>query len=498
MRGNPLNEEFEKLVQKTLDLWHVPGIAVAVVDGDNTWAQGYGVASFPSTPVTPSTLFYAGSTTKAFTSAIMATLVEDNETYPHVQWDTPISDLIRDDFVLENSYATEHVTIEDALSHRTGLPSHDAAYGNRLSRDVAAREMVRQLRHLPLTAEPRTQYQYCNLMFVAASHVIQTLTGEWLGDSLAHRIWEPLRMTATFFSREDALSAKEDLARGYSYSPEKGFKEVEWMPLDEISGAGSVITNVLDYAKWARALINREKPLSEETYKAIWEPRTLIPHQAPFTGPLSYALGWQIGVYKGVQFYEHSGGMNAFGAELILIPELKYSVTILGNTALTSNCVSHTLAFHLIDEKLDVPPEKRFDWNQRDLNTIKAEREKNINSIQRFYPNLPSPTLPTAVSLQKYTGTYFHPGYQKVDIYLDKSSGVLRADREDTTWPEYMSFEHVSGEYFVIKSEHEGDYGAFFPETYPAEFRVGTDGNPYELGIGWNKQMKEKIWLKRI
>lgn len=325
--------------------------------------QGYGVASFPSTPVTPSTLFYAGSTTKAFTSAIMATLVEDNENFPQVQWDTPVSSLIRDDFVLENEYTTTHTTIEDTLSHRTGLPRHDMAYGDRLGPDVAVRTMVRQLRHLPLTAEPRTKYQYCNLMFVVASHVIQTLTGEWLGDLLARRIWKPLGMTGTFFNREDALAANEDLARGYYYTPDKGYREVEWMPLHEIAGAGSVITNVLDYAKWARALLNQTEPLSKAVYKDIWEPRTLIPEAAPYTGPQAYALGWRTGVYQGVQFYEHSGGMNAFGAELILIPELKYSVVILANTAVTSNYVAQTLAYHLIDERLDVPVEKRFDWN---------------------------------------------------------------------------------------------------------------------------------------
>lgn len=75
---------------------------------------------------------------------------------------------------------------------------------------------------------------------------------------------------------------------------------------------------------------------------------------------------------------------------------------------------------------------------------------------------------------------------------------MLRADRSDTTWPEYMSFEHVSSDYFLIKSEHQGDYGAFFPEVYPAEFRVGMDGKPYALGVGWEKEMEGKIWLERV
>jgi hypothetical protein len=36
---SPLNEEFEQLAQATLEKWHVPGISVAVVDGDYTWAE---------------------------------------------------------------------------------------------------------------------------------------------------------------------------------------------------------------------------------------------------------------------------------------------------------------------------------------------------------------------------------------------------------------------------------------------------------------------------
>jgi CubicO group peptidase (beta-lactamase class C family) len=56
---------------------------------------------------------------------------------------------------------------------------------------------VRSLRNLPLTAGLRTAFQYCNLMFVVASHVVETLTGVWLGDVLKERIWEPLGMKST-------------------------------------------------------------------------------------------------------------------------------------------------------------------------------------------------------------------------------------------------------------------------------------------------------------
>ena len=124
-----------------------------------------------------------------------------------IQWSTPLSDLIRDYFVLENEYATAHITIEDALSHRSGLPAHDSSYGGfHDGKKATVKDTVRDLRYLSMTTEPRTRFQYCNLMFVTASHVVESLTAVWLGDFLRERIWEPLDMKSTVCQNESSPS----------------------------------------------------------------------------------------------------------------------------------------------------------------------------------------------------------------------------------------------------------------------------------------------------
>ncbi len=57
--------------------------------------------------------------------------------------------------------------------------------------------------------------------------------------------------------------------------------------------------------------------------------------------------------------------MNAFGAEFILFPDEKFSVVLFANTAGTSNFAEQVLAFKLVDDKLRVPMEQRFDWNRQ-------------------------------------------------------------------------------------------------------------------------------------
>ena len=140
------------------------------------------------------------------------------------------------------------------------------------------------------------------------------------------------------------------------------------MDLSIVTGAGSVISNVLDYTKWIKALLNTSGPISKAGYKALLTSRSILEkgdEPGPFTGPETYALGWFTGTYQGYEYFTHSGGMEAFGAEVIFFPALNYGIVSLGNTASTSNAVELRLMWHLVDEKIGVPKEKRFDWNKK-------------------------------------------------------------------------------------------------------------------------------------
>lgn len=69
--------------------------------------QGFGYASLETrTPVEPHTLFYTGSTTKSFVAAGLSLLIDNASDYSNIQWTTPISHLLRDDFVLSDDWAT--------------------------------------------------------------------------------------------------------------------------------------------------------------------------------------------------------------------------------------------------------------------------------------------------------------------------------------------------------------------------------------------------------
>jgi len=150
----------------------------------------------------------------------------------------------------------------------------------------------------------------------------------------------------------------------------------------------------------------------------------------------------------------------------------------------------------------------------RNRSTISKGKHTSENP-KILYPSIPSPIVPLTLPLPSYAGTYQHPAYKSLTIYLDLSelsnslpstklstkatTYQLRADRSQNILHEQLTFEHVSGEFFVAKSKHLEDFGALFDDVYPVEFRIGADGRVTAVGVGWEESMgKEKIWLQRV
>lgn len=326
--------------------------------------QGYGIAAEPDVPVRPSTLFYSGSTTKAFTAAAASLLVDDNENHSDITWSTPINQIIREDFVLSDEYATSHVTLEDALSHRSGLAGHELTLG----RLGTVRDVVRNLRHFKMSKEIRTAWQYNNAMYIAVSHMIEVATGEWLGDFLRKNIWDPLGMESTFFSLDDARKhvafTGNDTTLAIPYGWDETKEEMKEIPYCEgtLSGAGAVISNVLDYAKYIRSVMRQSGPLSQTGYTAMLEPRSFCPQMLPhLKNQILYTLGWMTSTYHGEFLMFHPGGLEGMTATMILFPEREWGVIVFCNA---DGPGRESLAWYLIDEMLNVPQKDRLDLHE--------------------------------------------------------------------------------------------------------------------------------------
>ena len=462
------------------------------------------------------TLYYTGSTTKSFTAAAMSLVIDDSADSEHpLQWSTPIASLIPDDFVLHDAYATTHLTLEDAMSHRTGMPRHDGVlFATRTPRDV-----VRSLRFLPMSAELRTTYQYCNLMFIVASHVIETITGTFLGDILRTRIWEPLGMEETYFSLSDAKKAVADdgkiLARGYYWEEhiQQYLPEPYW-DWPAISGAGNIISSVHDYAHYLRAMMDEAPPISPAGHAALRTPRTIVSRELdPKTGPTTYSLGWNQRQWQGESFMVHDGGLTGFGTRMLYMPWRKWAVVMMGNTAETSNAAEQVLGFRLMDELLQTPLDQRINWMDvldKELASIAAPQNL-AQARQRLFPDAPPPNdaIPPSLAPEEYVGSYRHPAYGTLDLKLRdadrqgskpaNASWSFDATSDSFNIPYTVALEHVNVDYFMALGQSiKADNSTPVATISQAEFVLQANGQVKELGVKFEPAVADLIWFQKV
>ena len=409
-----------------------------------------------------------------------------------------------------------HITLEDAASHRTGMPRHDASY----SENNTVRDVVRNLRHLPMTAPLRTKWQYCNMMFVVLSHVVETLTGMWLGDFLRQRIWAPLSMSSTYFALRDAEKAVstqgKTIARGYYWqNSSQRYVAEAWLDGPRETGDGAIISTVLDYAAYLRAMMDQAAPLSAAGHAALSTPRSFADPVQRFrtVGPLTYGLGWELGTYRGEALIYHRGAVRGFGALMLYLPWRKWGVAMMANTMLTSNEVEEILLYALLDRVLRTPEQEKIDWWMRIEERKEREPRGWVGARERLFPDAPEKPIPLSLPLREYVGVYESVGYGVLNVTtlateLDGSGGVesgrmgegvLRADLKKASGVG-VELEHVSGEYFLVKVAWVFTDGSQAPESATkAQWKVDAAGKAAEVGVCIEPMMgEEMIWFKRI
>ncbi|KAI6876004.1 beta-lactamase/transpeptidase-like protein [Hortaea werneckii] len=513
----PFTEDFNVFVNNTLSEFLAPGLAVAIVQGDATYAKGYGYSNIEQwEEMTPQTLFFAGSTTKSFTAATMSKLVESNESaYAAIEWDSKLASLIREDFVLSDAYASNHISLTDALSHRTGMPRHDISWVNG---NVSVKQQVEQLRHLPFHRELRAGWEYCNLMFTAVSHTIETVTKSSMATLLKQWMWEPLGMHETFYNLADALNYAENsggnvtMATGYLYDNVTGHSMVP-VPFSHIppeNGAGGVISNVLDYAKWIRTFLhpeNSSNPISAQTVKKMTSAHMPVPGTSwPYTGGVSwYGLGLTGGIYKDLVVNGHDGAINGYMTSMLWVPERDFGVAVMQNAY---SLAATIVLWEIIDDFLQVPVNEKLDGAAMARKYQADQLTRLANSRERLYPGSAGVTpVKPSLPLQAYEGTYRHPAYHEFTVTTSRGDtqdvqntppSLFMAPAEGAYLNVSATLQHVNGEHWLAQF-HMGTPGNFMVEdAVKSRFEIGVSGNVQGLWFQAEPALAELAWFEKV
>ena len=278
-------------------------------------AKGFGLANVElQVPVKPETIFQSGSVGKQFTATAVMMLVEEGK----IGLDDPLTK-----YFSGAPAAWTEVTVRDLLSHTAGFGDYPKDFDFR--KDWTEDEELKLIEGLPLAYPPGTKWDYSNLGYVTLGILIHRVTGEFYGDFLQHRIFQPLGMTSTrIISEADIV-----LDRAAGYRLVKGeLKNQEWVsPMVNTTADGSLYFSILDLAKWDAALYT-EKLLKRSSLDLMWTPVKLKNGQ-PNKG--NYGFGWFIDDRHGHRCIHHDGAWQGFQTAIDRYVDDQLTVVALAN-----------------------------------------------------------------------------------------------------------------------------------------------------------------------
>lgn len=456
--------EIDKYVARAMTAFNVPGFALAVIkDGKVAYAKGYGLRRLgESARVDEQTLFLLGSTTKAFTAAALAMIVDEGK----LEWDRPIRNYLPW-FEMYDPYASQEVTVRDLLSHRSGLGLGEGDLLFLPDTDLSSREIAKRVKFLRPASSFRSHHAYSNLGVISAAEVIPELTGQSWENYLSKRIFLPLGMSSTRTDTKgltpaDNIASSHDRVRGK-------IQPVAWPDIPSANAVGGIVSNLDDMSRWVIVQLNRgklpdcEKRLfSKEQSRQMWTGAS-FPDDWPaapepgmeFTGSKfsEYGLGWYIYDYRGARIVEHIGGSTQT-AQVVLMPEQNAGFVLFSNSPVATAAEIDAVTKHLMDLILGLSD---FDWilkYQDGLHSQLKEADESMQKAAATRDDYSRPSLPLAA----YAGTYHDTWYGQIQLSLENGSLVFRSSHSKRMVGDVEFWQHDS---FTVRWRD-----GFVPDAY--------------------------------
>jgi CubicO group peptidase (beta-lactamase class C family) len=427
--------DLDAYVARSMKTFDVPGLAIAIVkDGKVVMAKGYGVRKMgESAAVDENTLFGIGSNTKAFTTAALATLVDEGK----ISWDDKVYERLRG-FEMYDPYVSHEMTIRDLLTHRSGMGLGEGDLLFWPHTTFTREEIIYKLRFMKPATSFRSKYAYDNLLYIAAGQIIPAVTRKSWEEYVAEKILKPLGMKTTTLSNAH-FPTGADIA--WPHSKIGGpLRPIDFVELDNAAPAGSINSSVAEMSRWLLLQLNRGKfpdsdarLFSEQRSQDMWSAQTILPIRersralrelAPKFA--AYGLGWGLRDYQGRKLVGHTGGVAGFVSRVMLVPEEKLGVVILTNAEEAS--AFDAILFHVLDSYFGTG---NTDWINALHQADEAEQRNAEEETKKQAGGRAGDSKPS-LTLEKYTGKYEDAWYGPATIRMENGKLIFSLDHTAT------------------------------------------------------------------
>jgi len=483
-------EKLDKFIKSEFTAGKSIAMTVSVVYQNKTvFSKGYGQTKKDGgRPVDETTYFGIGSTTKAFTTALLSQLAYkyrvDGHPFETDLWTT----LLHRHFnvSLSDEQAAARVTLADLCAHKVGVPRNDELWDMGILPLTEGPEFVTKLvQFLEPNFDFRTNFEYNNLMFAVAGHIAELLTGTPWKDLIQTRLLTPLGMNSTLLS---VPASPDNYAHPYVQPP--GSTDSVALPwdinrvIDIVAPAGSISSNAVDMAQWMKYHLCGCAPEGADASSPIFSipPEFLqFTHKPQFSlkAPLDtfnydYSLGWVTAAYKDKHVVWHNGGTLGHTSLVWLMPFDALGVFLSATTddaylvSLAESRIAAYAADLLVFGQAHPPAPP--------VPVPVVMKQRGAVAVD------PAPAVDLDADIPNLAGTYAHPAY-----------GRLVVAPVPGTHPHTFAFKigQLTG---TLTLSHQRDHQLFYkPSVAPQSWQSAI------LGNGWDDMFavarSEDGWL---
>lgn len=264
--------------------------------------------------------FQLASISKTFTGTAVLMLAQDKK--------LKLTDSIQK-FI--PSFPYHGITIENLLSHRSGLPNYLYCFEDKRRLNQAAPTNDTVLKWFseanplpPAYNKPGKSFSYNNSNFIVLASIIERVSGMRYPDFIRKRIFEPLGMKHTFI---DTI-APDSLLR-YRTTGHQGNRKREREFFDGVYGDKGIFATVGDMERWYFAL-HSGCLLNKHWLHEAFTPRS-FEHRSRHNYGLGFRLMTDPQDMKTVHYVYHGGWWAGFSTMLWMDMDADIVIIVLGN-----------------------------------------------------------------------------------------------------------------------------------------------------------------------
>lgn len=354
--GSRRVDDLDQFIQSEMARRQIPGLSLAIIqDGKIIEARAYGVIEKGGyAPVTPATLFQAGSISKPVAAAGALHLVDEGR----LSLDGNVNAILTSWKVPDNAFTVNRpVTLRGVLSHTAGLTVHGfPGYAV----DAPAATLVQVLdgtgpaNTAPIRVDtfPGSIWRYSGGGYTVMQQLIVDLTRRPFPDFMRETVLEPFGMRGSTY--EQPLPKDKTAMTATGHSADRSTVKGRWHIYPEMAAAG-LWTTPSDLARFA---IGIQRALAGESRAVISQAmaRQMITAQMNGMG-----LGLALRGSERSLFFGHNGRDEGFDAMLTASAETGQGLVVMINANDNSRLpvrITHFIAgkYHWPDSTPPTPP----------------------------------------------------------------------------------------------------------------------------------------------